>query len=753
LPLHLLEGEEGLHQLGVAGASVVIWTTTPWTIPANRAVSYSPDIAYGLYRVDALVEGLEFAPYAQPGELLVLADKLAADLFANAKVARAERLADVDPQGFVLAHPLRGRGYEFDVPMLAGDHVTDDAGTGFVHTAPSHGTDDYLVWMKSGRSQADIPFTVDAFGALTAEAPGFEGLHILELEGKKAGRDGPANAAVIQALGEAGNLLARGRLVHQYPHSWRSKAPLIYRNTPQWFIAMDRPAAHLGGRTLRQVALAQIDATDWGDEAGYNRIRAMVETRPDWLVSRQRAWGVPLAIFAHRDTGEVLVDDAVNARILDAMRSGGADAWFAGSAADFLGPGHDPAVWEKVDDILDVWFDSGCTHAFVLDAREGLDRPADLYLEGSDQHRGWFQSSLLQSCATRGAAPYRAVRTHGMIVDEQGRKMSKSLGNGVELPDVLRENGMEILRLAFAAADYTQELALGKTILAQASETYRKLRNTVRYLLASLKDFTADEAVPVADMPLLERWLLARAHGVGQEVREAYRAYDFKRALAAVLDFANLDLSAFYVDVRKDALYCDEPSSLRRRACRTVLDLLFERILTWLAPLIPFTTEEAWEARVPQAGSIHLRAIPDDPPEWADTAVLARMEALRDLRRVVTGALELKRREKVIGSSLEAAPVVYLVNDTVRGAIGTEDLAELCITSGLVLRNGEGPADATRLDDLPGVAVEFAPAPGIKCARSWKYFDPATALPGYPDITPRDARAVMAWEATNVPLV
>ena len=733
--------------------SVVIWTTTPWTIPANRAVSYSPDIAYELYRVEEVDTGGEFTPWATPGECLVLASNLAEDVFRNARIIRWTSFGAFSPGDLVLAHPLRGRGYDFDVPVLAGDHVTDDAGTGFVHTAPGHGTDDYLVWMKSGRKQADIPFTVDASGALTNEAPGFEGLHILELEGRKAGRDGPANGAVIQALIDAGNLLARGRLVHQYPHSWRSKAPLIYRNTPQWFIALDKPAAHLGGRTLRQVALEQIEATDWGDEAGYNRIRSMVEGRPDWLVSRQRAWGVPLAIFAHTETGEILQDPAVNARILEAMRTGGADAWFTGSASDFLGPDHDPAVWEKVDDILDVWFDSGCTHAFVLDAREGLDRPADLYLEGSDQHRGWFQSSLLQSCATRGQAPYKAVRTHGMIVDEQGRKMSKSLGNGIELPDVLRENGMEILRLAFAAADYTQELALGKTILAQAAETYRKLRNTIRYLLASLTDFDpGTEAVAVADMPLLERWLLARAHQVGSQVREAYRAYDFKAALSAVLDFANLDLSAFYVDVRKDALYCDEPGSVRRRACRTVLDLLFERMLAWLAPLIPFTTEEAWLARFPDGGSIHLRVIPDDPADWADGPVLERMEALRRLRRVVTGALELERRNKVIGSSLEAAPVVHLTDDAIRAAIGTEDLAELCITSALVLRNGAGPDDAVRLDEVPGVAVEFARAGGIKCARSWRYFDPATALPGYPDITPRDARAVIAWQAIHGPL-
>jgi isoleucyl-tRNA synthetase len=753
------------------GASVVIWTTTPWTIPGNRAISFNPEVAYALFEVEAMEEGLAFEPWAKPGDRFVLADKLAADVFAAAKIAKAKRLRAVDPTGWVCAHPLArwpadahdGKGeapYAFPVPLLAGDHVTDDAGTGFVHTAPGHGTDDYLVWMKTGLPQADIPFTVDADGRYTKEAPGFEGLAILELEGKKAGKDGPANAAVIEALIAAGNLLARGRLTHQYPHSWRSKAPLIFRNTPQWFIAMDKPAAHLGGKTLRQVALAEIDKVDWGKEAGANRIRAMVEDRPDWLISRQRAWGVPLAMFVRKSDGEILIDEAVNARILSAMRERGADAWFLSDASAFLGPEHDPADYEKVDDILDVWFDSGCTHAFVLDARETLGRPADLYLEGSDQHRGWFQSSLLESCATRGAAPYKAVRTHGMIVDEQGRKMSKSLGNGIELPDVLRENGMEILRLAFAAADYSAELSLGKTVLAQAGETYRKLRNTLRYLLASLKDWTPGEAVAVADMPLLERWLLGRVAAVGAEVREAYRAFDFKRALSTTLDFANLDLSAFYVDVRKDALYCDAPDSVRRRACRTALDLIFERMLTWLAPIMPFTTEEAWLARFPDEGSIHLRLIPVDPAGFgADDdgpAPAATVERLRALRSVVTGALEEKRRDKVIGSSLEAAPTVHLAPGPIREAAAAwaaagqvDTLADFCIVSSLTLLDGDGPADAFRLEEIPGVAVGFARAQGIKCARSWKWFDPATALPGFPDITPRDAKAVMAWDAAH----
>ena len=734
----------------IQSASLVIWTTTPWTIPANRAVSFNPDIAYSLYEVEAMEDGLTFEPWAKPGDRFILADKLAPEVFAAAKISKAERVMAVDPGGWVCAHPLalwNAHYRSFQVPLLAGDHVTDDAGTGFVHTAPSHGVDDYLVWMKSGLPQADIPFTVDGDGRLTKEAPGFEGLEILELEGKKAGKDGPANAAVIEALIASGNLLARGRLTHQYPHSWRSKAPLIYRNTPQWFIAMDKAVDHLDGKTLREVAMEQIAATDWGNAAGSNRITAMVSDRPDWLISRQRAWGVPLAMFVHKETNQILQDDAVNARILSAMRERGADAWFLSDASAFLGEAYDANDYEMVQDILDVWFDSGCTHAFVTRQRYGEETQADLYLEGSDQHRGWFQSSLLESCASRGKAPFKAVRTHGMIVDDKGRKMSKSLGNGVELDDVLKNNGMEILRLVYASADYTNELAMSKTILDQAGETYRKLRNTVRYMLASLKDYDAEtEAVAYSDMPLLERWLLGRAHEVGLEVRAAWVDYDFKRALSAIVDFANLDLSAFYVDVRKDALYCDAPDSLRRRANRTVLDLLFGRMLRWLAPFLPFTTEEAWGTRYPDTASIHLQVLHDDPSAWADGEVASRMASLRDLRRVVTGALEVQRRDKVIGSSLEAAPHVFITNDAIRGAVGDEDLSELFITSGVTLLNGNDGEDAFRLEDVAGVAVVFVRASGIKCARSWKFFDPATALDGFPDVTPRDALAVRAWD-------
>jgi isoleucyl-tRNA synthetase len=731
------------------GADIVIWTTTPWTIPGNRAISFSPDIAYAVYEVEAVDESGDFAPWAKAGDRLVLADARAQDVFAAAKITAAKRVAQIDPSQLVCDHPLQGLAgsYGFGVPLLVGEHVTDEVGTGFVHTAPGHGTDDYLAWLKAGQAQTDIPFTIDGDGRYTKDAPGFEGLGVLELEGKKAGKDGPANGAVMEALIARGKLLARGRLTHQYPHSWRSKAPLIYRNTPQWFIAMDKPVAHLGGKTLREVAMAQIAATDWGNAAGANRINAMVGDRPDWLISRQRAWGVPLAMFVHKETGAILQDDAVNARILAAMRARGADAWFLTPASDFLGSDYDAQDYEMVQDILDVWFDSGCTHAFVVRERYGQNLQADLYLEGSDQHRGWFQSSLLESCATRGQAPFKAVRTHGMIVDEKGRKMSKSLGNGVELEDVLKTHGMEILRLVYAAADYTTELSMGKTMLDQAGETYRKLRNSLRYMLASLKDFGPEEAVSYADMPLLERWLLGRAYEVGQEVRAAWLDYDFKRALSAVADFANLDLSALYVDVRKDALYCDAPDSIRRRANRTVLDLLFTRMALWLAPILPFTTEEAWTSRYGQTASVHLQVLPDDPEAWADAGVADTMAHLRDLRRVVTGAIEKQRQAKMLGSSLEAAPVICLTNPAILGVIDQIDLPEFFITADVTIIQdpAQAPQDAFALEDVEGVAVTINRASGVKCARSWKYFDPKTALAGYPDITPRDALAVMAW--------
>jgi isoleucyl-tRNA synthetase len=746
------------------GAQIVIWTTTPWTIPGNRAISFNPGVEYGVYRVDALEENLPFAPWAAPGETLIVAKKLAADVMSNAKVRAYSFVADFNPAGARCAHPLRAMGYDFDVPLLAGDHVTDDAGTGFVHTAPGHGVDDYNVWLASGRKQADIPYTVDEEGRFTAGAPGFTGLEVIQLEGKNQGKDGPANEAVIKALIEAGALLARGRIMHSYPHSWRSHAPVIFRATPQWFVAIDKPFRE--GRTLRQLCLAEIERVDWGqhrleDDRDKNRIKAMMEERPDWLVSRQRNWGVPLAMFVDKKTGEILRDEGVNERIVAAMKKGGADVWWSTPARDFLGNAYDADNYEKVEDILDVWFDSGSTHAFVLGQRATLPFPADVYLEGSDQHRGWFHSSLLESCATRGRAPYDAVITYGFIVAEDGLKMSKSRGNGVDPQTVEEQYGIEIFRLVAAAADYRDELRLSKTIFDQGAETYRKLRNTLRYLLGALKDFDEAESLfpPSApageagraqqDMPLLERWLLHRLRELDETVRAGYETYEFRRALSAIVEFCNVDLSAFYVDVRKDSLYCDRPDAPRRRACRTALSEVFTRLTAWLAPIMPFTTEEAWLTRFPDAVSVHLRQFPETPRAWKIEAVGVEMAHLRKVRAVVTGALEIERREKRIGASLEASPRVFIADPVLLGPVKTNDFAELCITSGVKIEAGEGPAGAFHLPEVPGVWVVPEKAEGRKCARSWRILPEVGHDPRYPDLSLRDADAVARWDAIH----
>ncbi|MFC3067827.1 isoleucine--tRNA ligase [Phenylobacterium soli] len=704
-----------------ANASVVIWTTTPWTIPANRAISYNPDIAYAVYEVEAIEEGLPFEPWAKAGDRLILAERLAADVMAAAKVARFHKVETVDCQGMVCAHPLAGLDshYGFAVPMLAGDHVTEDAGTGFVHTAPGHGADDYIVWLAHGHRE--IPETVDPDGAYYPHVALFAGLKVLETEGKKAGKFGPANDAVIGKLIEAGTLLARGRLEHSYPHSWRSKAPVIFRNTPQWFIRMDHPldTPQHKGRTLRETALESIDATAFFPETGRNRIRAMVESRPDWLISRQRAWGAPLAMFVDKETGQPLVDADVNARIVEAIAKDGADAWFTRPASDFLGA-HDPDRYERVEDILDVWFDSGSTHAFVLENRANTRWPADLYLEGSDQHRGWFQSSLLESAGTRGRAPYDAILTHGFTVTEAGEKMSKSLGNAVEPAEVIKDMGAEILRLWAGMVDYTEDQRIGKTILQTTADAYRKLRNTIRYMLGALGGFEAAERLPLAELPPLERFILHRLWELDGEVRQAYRNYEFQAVTRALLAFCQEELSALFFDIRRDSLYCDQPGEVRRRAARTVMDAVFERLTAWLAPLLPFTMEEAWTTRFPDAGSNCLREFPATPAEWRNDAEAERWAKVQAVTSVVTGALEVERREKRIGASLEAAPKVHISDHDLRLAFDGLDVAEVLRTSAAELVAGEGPAGAFRLAEVKDVAVEPRTAEGCKCARCWR---------------------------------
>jgi len=755
----VLEGPDDL-----VGLPIVIWTTTPWTIPGNRAISYSSRIGYGLYEVTAAPDD----NWVVAGDRMVLADALAGSVFEQARVEGFQKVRAVSADELapiVCAHPLRDAGlggYQFKVPLFDGDHVTDDQGTGFVHTAPGHGREDFEIWMESGRALAErgidtaIPYTVDADGAYTADAPGFTGEKVITHKGEK----GKANRAVMDALREAGRLVATGRLKHQYPHSWRSKKPVIFRNTPQWFVYMDRDISETTGsgapeKTLRDRALKAIDDTRFVPQPGQNRLRAMIENRPDWVLSRQRAWGVPITVFVHGKTGQVIPganfagNDALQTRIFDAFRAEGADAWFEDGARErFLdGLVENPADWEKVDDILDVWFDSGSTHAFCLEQRPDLQWPASIYLEGSDQHRGWFHSSLLESCGTRGRAPYETVLTHGFVLDEQGRKMSKSLNNTTAPQDVIKQSGADILRLWAVSSDYWDDLRIGPEILKTSVDAYRKLRNTMRWMLGSLAHYEGEE-VAFADMPELERLMLHRLSELDAVVRQGYRDFDYKRVFSSLFTFMTVDLSAFYFDIRKDALYCDPHSSRTRKAALCVIDKLFDTLTLWMAPMLCFTMEEAWLARHPsEDDTVHLHQFRDIPAEWRDDALAAKWARIRDLRRVVTGALEIERREKRIGSSLEAHPVIYVTDTAILEAIGGIDLAEIAITSQADLKQEAGPDDAFRLDDVAGVAVVPGKAVGKKCARSWKILPDVGADAEWPDITPRDAAAMREYEA------
>ncbi|GHC18960.1 isoleucine--tRNA ligase [Gemmobacter nanjingensis] len=728
-PLDVVAGNQPPHSLFEERASVVIWTTTPWTIPQNRAVAFNPAIAYGIYRVDATAENAT----AQAGEVLVLADKLAESVMTSAKVTEFTRLRNVTAaefEGVVLAHPYRGladnKEWDYDVPMLPGDHVTDDAGTGFVHTAPSHGDDDYQLGLKFG---LPMTYNVEADGSYRADLPLFGGQAIILPDGK----EGPANVSNIKALHGAGALLAKGKLKHSYPHSWRSKAPLIYRNTPQWFAAIDRKlddGMSTYGETIRTRALHSINQlVQFTPVSGRNRLYSMIEARPDWVLSRQRAWGVPLTCFTKvgakpTDADFLLRDPEVNARIIAAFEKDGADVWYQpGFKEQVLDGIVNPADYTQVFDVLDVWFDSGSTHAFVLrDRPDGTaDGLADLYLEGTDQHRGWFHSSMLQACGTKGRAPYRGVLTHGFTLDEKGMKMSKSLGNTVAPQEVIDQYGADILRLWVALSDYTVDLRIGKEILKGVADSYRRLRNTMRYVLGNLDGFTEAERLDPAQMPELEQWVLHRLTELDTEVRKGYAAYDFQGVFQKLFTFCTVDLSSVYFDIRKDVLYCDAPDSLRRRAARTVLDILFHRLTAWLAPILVFTMEEVWLCRFPEEGSsIHLQDMPETPKDWLNEPLAAKWAQVRQVRRVVTAALEVQRTAKVIGASLEAAPVVHVEDAAVLAALKSVDFAQVCITSAIQVSGDPAPGEAFRLPEVPGVAVVFETAEGEKCARCWQ---------------------------------
>ncbi len=709
----------------LVGAHAVVWTTTPWTIPVNQAIAYNPDVEYALLQQFGSTKDERLLLVAKDLDL-PLAERTGVLMTDDVCYAGLGTFKGSDLAGTIARHPMHKLGGFFAKPrpFLPGEFVTTDQGTGLVHMAPDHGVDDFELCKSVG---IDPVFAVEADGKYRDDWAWLGGQGSV-INNKFNAPDGP----ICSDLREAGALVAASAdFQHSYPHSWRSKAKVIYRCTPQWFIAMDRPlpAEHCesfaeqrwdneGGAiertpTLRQLAMQAIADTRFVPEKGRNRLHSMVAERPDWLISRQRAWGVPIALFVERRTGELLVDPEVNRRIVAAVRAGGVDAWNDANAAAMLGPDRDPADYERQTDILDVWFDSGCTHVFTLESGRWPDQrwPADLYLEGSDQHRGWFQSSLLESCGTRGRAPYDAVLTHGFTMDAKGMKMSKSLGNTVNPLDLMKEHGADILRLWALSVDFTEDHRIGKEILAGVADQYRKLRNSFRYLLGALEGFSEDERVSdVAAMPELERYMLHLLAELDARLRQAVEDFDYNAYTRLISDFANNDLSAFYFDIRKDVLYCEvNPAtgkqSDKRRAYRTVLDTLFHALVRWSAPVLVFTSEEVWGTRFPDAGSVHLLEWPNLFPGEGRGPGLdpgLRRETwtkLRELRTAVTEAIEPLRRDKVIGSSLEAEVTLP------EPPSSADELAELFIVSTV----------------KPGDALTVAKTANQKCGRCWRH--------------------------------
>ena len=705
------------------GALVLIWTTTPWTIPGNRAIAYGPEIAYAVMQVKAVGEGA----LARPGMRLLVAADLAGSVASALHIDDYEILHTLPAEalaGVVCAHPWRGQGYDFEVPLLAGDFVTTEQGSGLVHMSPGHGEDDFALTTSHGIA---VPETVLDDGRYAESVPLFAGIHVFKAAD-------PVCVALTQSmLAGHGGLLARSTLVHSYPHSWRSRAPVIYRATPQWFIRMD------GEGSLRTRALAALESVTFVPAQARNRLTSMVAQRPDWCISRQRAWGVPIAVFVERATGVVLRDPAVMERVVEAFRTEGADAWYSSPPSRFLGNDRDPDAYEQVRDIVDVWFESGSTHAFVL-GKDELPFPADLYLEGSDQHRGWFQSSLLEAVGSRGAAPFRSLVTNGFVLDEQGRKMSKSLGNVTAPQDVNDTLGADILRLWVMNSDTNEDLRIGKEILKQQGELYRRLRNTLRWLLGALEGFEESERVAYAEMPELERWVLHRLAEFDGQIRGAVRSHEWVGLYPALHGFCASDLSAFYFDIRKDALYCDAPSSLRRRASRTVLDHLHRCLCAWLAPVLCFTAEEAWTARFPaeQAGSVHLQAFPEIPAEWNDPALAERWNSLRAVRRLITTQIEAARRDGVVGSSLQAS-VELAFSEREAGQFAGYDWEELAIVSKVAIVVQPDAASVFLNPEAgEGGGAHRPPlvraATGAKCARCWRVLDEVGSAHAHPGL-------------------
>jgi isoleucyl-tRNA synthetase len=742
----------------LAEASVVIWTTTPWTIPGNRAISYSSSIDYGLYVIEEAPED----NWAIKGEKLIIANKLSSDVMETARVTNFRKLYDIssdDLSNMICSHPLSKSnlgGYSFDIPLLNGDHVTDDTGTGFVHTAPGHGVDDFEIWMANKKLINDmnidhtIPYTVSEDGVFTNDAPGFKGIFVIGKNGEK----GNANKEVISKLIEAKSIIATQRFKHQYPHSWRSKKPVIFRNTPQWFISMQDSKKD----GLRETALTAINDTEFYPKSGKNRLRAMIKNRPDWVLSRQRSWGVPISVFVNKKTSEYIPNHQFKNsqklidRIVTIFESEGANSWFEeGAKKRFLiDLVDDIDDWIKVDDILDVWFESGTTHAFVLEARPELSWPADLYLEGSDQHRGWFHSSLLESSITRGRAPYKAILTHGFTMDKNGKKMSKSMGNVISPQEIIERYGADILRLWVSSTDYADDQRIGDEILKSNVDSYRKIRNTLRWMLGVLFHCDQKHDLDYKNLPELEKYMLHKLAILQEQVTEAYKNYDFKKVASLLFHFSTQDLSAFYFDIRKDSLYCDPISSNTRKSSLAVIDEIFTRLTKLYAPILCFTMEEVWSSRYGnKKESIYLEIFNDIPNSWLNDKLDKKWDNIRKLRRVVTGALEIERREKRIGSSLEANPDIYITDDDIINSIKGIDLAEICITSNATLIYDIQPQTAFMIDDISGIGVVSKLAEGKKCARSWKIIPDIGLDEEFPDLSKRDAVAVREYMNLN----
>ena len=770
------------------GINVVIWTTTPWTLPSNRAIGFGKDIEYSVFEVTSPPTPPAGGGKARSakGEKLVIATSLAGDVKEKSGIVEWKSLGTfkgADVAGTICQHSLNGHlkpssrtspaqdghdpgsiqnsewipasagmtpeedwkpVYDFDVPLLEGDFVTEESGTGFVHIAPGHGADDFYLGQQHGIEVTD---NVTDDGKFREHVPLFGGDVIYDENGKM----GNGNFTVIKALDEAKALLAKGSLRHEYPHSWRSKAPVIFRTTPQWFIAMDSAlnlnspptppvnggeARSEGGRkgsTLRERALNAIKDTNWVPAKGQARITAMIEGRPDWCISRQRAWGVPIALFVDKKTNEPLQDDDVFTRIADAFEEHGADAWWSCSPQEFLGNKYNAEDYDQIFDIVDVWFESGSTHTFVVDDRDDLllneeAQQADLYLEGSDQHRGWFHSSLLEACGTKGHAPYKNVLTHGFVLDEKGYKMSKSDGNVVDPLKLMKQSGADILRLWTMTSDYAEDIRIGQDMIKNTSDLYRRIRNTLRFLLGALDGFTASEKVDLSDpakLPELEQLMLHELAQMDQKIRAHIQNYEFGKLATMLHQFCNNELSSFYFDIRKDRLYCDDPSSFERRATRTVISHIFDCLVTWLAPILSFTAEEAWAQRpagvFKDAESVHLREFPKIPANWKNDNLFVKWQKIVQIRSVLNAAIEPLRASKELGSSLESQAKIYLI-DNYKNHIENVDLSEIGIISNFSVKFGNIPDDAFTTNALQEmIGVKIIKADGEKCVRCWKY--------------------------------